>query len=253
MTDASFEASWQTGEIEPEDVWYQAKGLGLLSLAALHFARNGIAFNYYDIGSNIGMAVMAEAIFQQRCRIGNQLFAFETGPNYDLLVRSIEINSLAEVISPARAIISSGEEHSAPREALSTPVTNLTTHILDDIIRSHRRAGAVVKIDADGADFVVIDGLRNTISSMPCVVQFQYCPEIIETYSSSIDALIELGRNCEIWEVDGVRLRSIKSSTLGFMELNDRLIRSSAKATDLLLVTRSVPRIFDMLERMIHN
>lgn len=249
----SFESSWHAGEIDPGEAWHQVKGLGLLSLAALHFARNRVAFNYYDVGSNIGMGVIAEGIFQQRCGIGNRLFALETGPSYDLLVRSIEINKLAGVISPIRGVIPDGQEHFGSTGNIWTSAANLTSHTLEGVIRDHCHAGAVVRIDAAGADVAVIEGLRDAINSMPCVIQFQYCPEIIDTYSNSIDTLIWLGRNCEIWEIDGSRLRSIKSSTLGFMELNDRLTRGGAKAAGLLLVTRAVPRYFDLIARMINN
>lgn len=263
---------WNAGDLTVDDVWVHGKGIGLFTILGLHFARRGISFNYYDVGANIGMTTIAEAIFYQRCSLTSKVFALEPGPVHDLLTKSIAANGLSEFVTPVKAAASSRNGqvvfHITPmqspassmiRAAVSRPEVEKTEPViveairLDGLINAQNESGALIKIDAEGADFQVLDGLTETMASRPSAVQIEFFPSLMETYTDPLLRLTELSKRFEVWEVSGNTLQSINPTPLGFIELINRTKRRQMPATDLMLIPKNLPGLEEVLSRMIQN
>lgn len=264
---------WSPRDLDINEAWRNAKGIGLFSLSGLHFARKGISFNYYDVGANVGMTTIAEAIFLQRCGLSSKVFAFEPGPVYDLLAKAVEVNRLSEVIrpmrvaaadttgkltfhvTPAQSPASSLVQAAVSRAEVERSETITVDAIkLDDLIFQQPQTGALIKIDAEGADFKVLAGLSKTMAKKPCVIQIEFFPGIVESYlADSAGALLEISKSFEIWEVEGNTIKSINPTMLGFAELVSRTRKHAMPATDLMFFPKSLPGLKDLLARMIYN
>ena len=48
-----FPPRWTQNDADPDGAW-QLRGMGLFSLASIHFWRHGIPFDYLDVGANVG-------------------------------------------------------------------------------------------------------------------------------------------------------------------------------------------------------
>jgi FkbM family methyltransferase len=160
----------------------------------------------YDIGANIGYVTLSLA---KRVGPHGRVFAFEPVPkNIEFLRRTLEVNRLTTVkLLEAAASNASGDAVIRMTENLSTP--SLVWHrknpaskelIIKTVVIDHLvEAGEIphpsfVKIDVEGAEGLVLQGMRNTILAANPVL-FIECSEIGRQISW--DLLRESGYRCQ--------------------------------------------------------
>lgn len=138
---------------------------------------------FYDVGANVGLYTCFAA---KHC---NRVVAFEPYmPNYDQLQRNVTHNELINVEAKSSALWDEEEqlqfEH-PEREVVgfgagkvtdygpseTTEVTAVPGDLLID--RGEVPAPTVVKIDVEGAEYQVVEGLRNALSRSDC--RLLYC------------------------------------------------------------------------------
>src|SRR6476619_556187 len=76
VTPDQVKSLWQVGDANADVAW-TVNGMGLFSLASIHYWRNGIDFDYVDVGANVGLTTLAQAVFYKRCNKANKTYAFE--------------------------------------------------------------------------------------------------------------------------------------------------------------------------------
>ena len=97
---------WSPDTAKPMKAW-SIRGLGTFSLSAIHYWKHAIDFDYLDIGTNVGMTAIGQSIFFQRCgHPETQTYAFEPGPIFDLLKKSVAASRLADRITCVNAAAS---------------------------------------------------------------------------------------------------------------------------------------------------
>ena len=204
---------WRANSVNPQEVWPQ-RGTPPFTLAAVHYWRNKIDFDYVDIGANVGMGVIALAVFFRRCGLNTKVYAFEPGPVYDLLLRSVRINGVGDVVKCVRAAVA---EHSGRAQFHVTPaqspassllsgatvrpgvVTSYTIDVdlitFDEFARELRQApGLLIKIDAEGVDFKVLDGMQRSLAERLVCFQIELYPALTDAYTDAVARLLDLTR-----------------------------------------------------------
>ena len=132
-----------------------------------------------DVGANIGCFSLVAA---RRAGTQGKVYAFEPGPdNFALLTRNIELNELTNVTpipkavgnEPKTLILTLGEDsdqHSlfGPAMVAATGAIPVECVALDDFLEG--RTPDVVKIDVEGSELSVLDGMRQTIEKSKALV-----------------------------------------------------------------------------------
>ena len=138
-------------------------------------APGGVAL---DVGANVGAYAL---LFGRWVRPGGRVYAFEPAPDaYAGLTRHVELNALADVVTPVRAAVSdrsgsaelladgvagtnrlaSGAE---PSGSASSSASRVETVSIDDFCAREGVVPTLIKIDVEGAELDALRGARETI------------------------------------------------------------------------------------------
>jgi FkbM family methyltransferase len=262
---------YQVGEVNPADA-YGLRGIGIFSIAAMFLWKRNLDFDYIDVGANVGMTAIAHAIFQKRCGAHNRVYAFEPGEVFPLLRRSAAINRVDDTttciraaasdqngkvafhVTPAQSPASSllGAAVKRP-EVLRSHAITVDSLTLDSFVQTQLRPAPalLVKIDAEGADFRVLRGMRETLAQRLCVVQIELFPSLVDTYADPLAELMTLREHFVLIGMDDGRLsvvEPVQQAISRFVELT-RAKRTTA--SDVLLVSKKIPAYDELVERIL--
>jgi FkbM family methyltransferase len=160
----------------------------------------------YDIGANVGYVSLSLA---KRVGPQGQVFAFEPIPQtFDLLTKNVELNRLNNIHTlNIAASDKSGETTIRIPESLSMSSMvwhrndpsaielEIKTVVIDELVKTgNLPAPKFVKIDVEGAEGLVVQGMRHTIASSKPVL-FLECSEIGR--ATTWQLLSELGYRCQ--------------------------------------------------------
>lgn len=176
----------------------------------------------YDVGANLGLYTCFAA---QAVRNG-EVIAFEPyPPNARQLARNVDINGLDNVRVEAVALSDAAArvEFSAPERDIAgfatgrlradggSAVRLVDTQSVDEEVRAGRLPQpTVIKIDVEGAERAVIDGMRGVLSDPACrTVYVEYHTEPgdddVALYRI-LDTLVPLGYDVEVLDVRGLEI-----------------------------------------------
>jgi len=152
-----------------------------------------------DVGANIGLHTIPLA---RRVGSDGQVIAFEPDPdNYRLLGRNIEVNGIKNVVAYQKGL--SSESGSAllyqsleNRGGLSLCPENVATSthqvdhvaveivVADDVLGNLERPISVVKIDVEGAEPLVLQGMKKILRRNPGInLLFEFWPRFIRSFN----------------------------------------------------------------------
>jgi len=161
----------------------------------------------YDIGANIGYVslLLAKQVGSQ-----GQVVAFEPVPQiFELLQRNVELNTLGNITTLSVAASNESGE-AAIRVPVSSSMSSLVWHrndpsaielrikttAIDELIKAgDLPLPAFVKIDVEGAEGLVLEGMRNTIANRKPVL-FLECSDIGR--QTTWPLLRNLGYQCQL-------------------------------------------------------
>jgi FkbM family methyltransferase len=165
-----------------------------------HLARGGV---FYDIGANLGFFALlgAHLVGLEEGRV----YAFEAAPeNAAAIIRNAELNALPNVTVIAKAVsahsgwgrlqVVDDQSWSKLEEYGSHPYTEEMIDVelvaIDDLVAGGEvRPPTVVKIDVEGAELAVLEGMRSTIAAyQPAII----C-ELHDTHLEFLAMVRELG------------------------------------------------------------
>jgi FkbM family methyltransferase len=262
---------YRSGEVSPDDA-YLLRGIGIFSVASVFLWKRALDFDYIDVGANVGMTTIAQAIFYKRCGLASQVYAFEPGAVFWLLERSVAINKIDDMTTCIRAAASDSAGkvafHETPAQspagslldaAVSRPgvlgsydvVVDALT--LDSFVSERLRPAPalIVKIDAEGADFRVLKGMTNTLAERLCVVQIEFFPSLVDTYADPLAELMAMRDRFELIAVDEGTLTILdptRDAIAGFIE---RTRGKPMPAADVLFVAKAIPDYRELVARIL--
>jgi FkbM family methyltransferase len=264
-------AQYQFGEVDPVNA-YGLRGIGIFSIASMFFWKHNLNFDYIDVGANVGMTAIIQAIFTKRCGEHNRVYAFEPGEVFPLLQRSVEINRVGDIttciraaasdqngkvafhVTPAQSPASSllGAAVKRPEVVRSHAIT-VDAVTLDSFLQSQLRPAPalLVKIDAEGADFLVLRGMRETLAQRLCVVQIEFFPSLVDTYADPLAELMALREHFVLIAMDDGRLSVIEPVQQAISRFIERTRGKPMPASDVLLVSKRIPTCDELVARIL--
>lgn len=263
---------WQPGNL-PISIARNLHGLGTFGLASLHYWDHSIDFDYFDVGANIGITTIAQGIFFKRCAQPNMIYAFEPGEAYALLKKSVHVNRLEDMTvcvqaaatdqsgvasfhqpinnSPACSLL----EAAMMRPGITETKTTLVEAIkLDEFVKNTRdTSGVLIKIDAEGADFKVLDGMKQTMIRRFCTIQMEFFPTPMESYTNPIERLLELGHEYYLLETEGNKKSIIEPTDPSIRAFSDRTKQRPLPVTDVLMIPKRLPGSLELRDRIMND
>jgi FkbM family methyltransferase len=188
-----------------------------------------------------------------------------------LLKRSVEVNRLSDMTLCINAAatdetgkvifhqpINNSPSCSLLREAMMRPGITDTQSVIvdgikiDDFIKTTRSApGLLIKIDTEGADFKVLDGMQQTMTNRVCTIQIEYFPTPMESYTNPIQRLLELAGDYHLLD-SGDNAKTILDPTeAGIRAFTEKTKQRPLPATDILMIAKKLPGSIDLRDRII--
>jgi FkbM family methyltransferase len=261
---------WVFGDVNASDAW-RLKGMGIFSLISLHYWNNDLKFSYIDIGANYGMTTIAQAIFYKRCGKMNGVYAFEPGEIFPLLKESVYINRVDNIVecieaaasdqpgkvrfhntprqSPASSLLSAAVSRTGVEEVKTKEVNCVT---IDDFVKTiPDTEGLLIKIDAEGADFKVVDGMNNCLKEKICCFQIELFPSLLETYANISEIINGLLKHFYVIDNGQFPGEIINNDMLlGYIV---RVKETKLLSSDLLMIPKRLPSAEILVERIVNN
>lgn len=163
----------------------------------------------FDVGANIGYYTM-----QTAARIGSngRVYAFEpVSITYKKLIDNINLNNFKNIITenvavsdtPGEIELYVADENSTGSSSIAMHVNfagvkeKVKTIVLDEYIKdNHIPKLDLVKIDVEGCEPMVINGLKNTMNEYKPIILVEVLDERLNTINSSKEQLYELFNSC---------------------------------------------------------
>jgi len=248
--------------------------VGDFSLASIHYWRHGIDFDYLDIGANLGLTAIPQGVFFKRCGRANRVYAFEPGEIFALLQRSVAINGIADTTTCIRAAASDATGtvtfHLTPAQsagsslliaAVERPgIMGVRTTLVEAVTLDQfalddgglrPAAGLLVKIDAEGADFRVVDGMARLIDERLCTIQVEFSPVLIDSYCDPERRLRELADSFEVLDIGGTSRNRIAGDDVS--RFVNQVRQTTGMATDIMLVPKQLPDAQSLVRRLLED
>ncbi len=172
-----------------------------------------------DIGANIGYFTLIMA----RLVGGGKIFAFEPEPyNFDLLVKNITINGYHNITPIQKAISNKNGRaklfldrvnpgsHSLARQGQNThtfgrDIVEVEVQTLDSFFRDYNGKIDFVKMDVEGAELTVLEGMENIINkNKDLVIITEFLPRGLRRSGSApeqfLNRLLQYG--FELYDID---------------------------------------------------
>ncbi len=149
-----------------------------------------------DVGANLGYySLLAARLVAENGRV----FAFEPGPeNFALLCRSIEANGFRNVIPVQKAVSDKtgrGKlfvcsefrgDHTLYDNSDGRTSIEIQTVSLDEFFRDKGNKVDVIKVDAEGAEMAIIQGMKGILEANPDLILFtEFFPRTIRAFGHS--------------------------------------------------------------------
>ena len=183
---------------------------------------------FVDVGAHYGFFSLLAASRQPNLRV---IAAEPVRENFEILTRNVQFNGLKN-IQPVNLAISD-REGSRPFHILRLPITAVSTTIrrrprcaatrfgvatIDGLLASMRPGPIVFKIDTEGNEFAVLDGMKQTLERFPDIALFiEFNPEMIEVAGRKPGDLLQQLENLgfSIFHLDDNKQRHYRISSDG--------------------------------------
>lgn len=212
-----------------------------------------------DVGANIGLfsLVFARAVGPQGC-----VYAFEPDPlNYGILAKNIERNGYQNVVQVSKAASNlsgtallyrskqSNSRHRLHAFGGGADSVNIEVCRLDEFFENESRPIALVKIDVEGAECAVLEGMERLFRKNPEIRLFvEFAPYLLQDAGSSASQLWDLllASGFVIYQVDDteqvVRQPTFDRISSDFSPENRRVTNFwCVRKADDEVVTESIP------------
>ncbi len=242
--------------------------------------RQGLDFTCLDIGAHLGTFSIPFGSYAKDCGKRVPIYAFEPSPRiFPLLEQSIIINQMedlctgvnaavADVTHPVDFIVfdqmstvSSGLDATVlhfgnrPNHRVEVNAVSIDDFVKEKAITSH----LVCKIDTEGWDLKVVDGMRHCIEDRLVVMQMEFTPGLLESYTDPVERLAALSLDFVLMEVvlerdlaeTGVRRIGTKRSDLeAFVE---RAKATPFRCEDILALPKGMQALPELLEALLED
>ena len=144
----------------------------------------------------------------------------------------------------AEAVMRAG---TSKQEIVKVPMVTI-----DDVLAGNTEPGLIIKIDAEGVDFRVIDGMVKTIATRLCTDPDRIDFRIGKDYTDPVSRLLNLGRTFEMIEV-GLVPRLIPPDQSSIERLVSEVTAREFPVTDIVLIRNRLPASAKLRDRILRG
>ncbi len=252
--------------IDVEALWH-APGQGCFNLLFTHLWRNDLDFVYLDIGANVGILTISLGLFFQRCGRSNRILSFEPGRAFECLKRGVRLNGLEDLCSCYQLAVGDHTRrvafHSLEGNSIGSIIqipgaSGVSVNVdfvdcvrLDDFVREQGiSSNLICKIDTEGADLQVIEGMAECIATRLVLMCFEFTPSLVDTYANPTARLTELSREFRLLEKIETGFRPIPSGTSDVAAFVQRSRSSHQGYTDIIALPKRLPRLRELEQKL---
>lgn len=253
----------------------QTKDEPLISTILAHAWHCGMDFSYFDIGCQYGSSAMSTAQLILSNGFHNHIYAFDPGVGSELAPYTIALNRLEERITFERLAVAQGDfptivftelGHSENNRVVNrTPPDEATSYVvmatsIDNYIARHQIiTDLIVKIDTQGGEVEVFQGMERTIADRTVLCFTEFAPDAIGTRANPVEwltervqqgfTLFDIGDN-NMFHTRSHRLRPVVPHAVP--DFVQAVSRRPSPYTDLLLVPNRFPGYQTLIASLTH-
>lgn len=218
----------------------------------------------YGIGSSEGRSALDIGSFIKANDQTQQVISFEPGIAGELLQANVDLNGLSETVTVERQAVSFScmptllyyeighSEDCRILERFTERTRSMVVRCtsVDDYLASHHLTGyPIVKIDTQGAEMEVLEGMKHTSAALPVPIMLEFSPLII--HDDPVDFLKLLGTDALIFDLPVLadsKITAIQEDDFGSF-ISDVTARKFSW-TDLLIMPNNLPFIDELLAKI---
>lgn len=212
---------------------------------------------YIDVGANYGRETIRAALFRRALELPARrdhpsALAFEPCPVRHVAALNLDLHDVPEVrllpyaigAADGYAPISFGVENTLGGSLVATPrgvLQELLVKVvsLDGILHRHNiDAPLFMKVDAQGAEPLILAGMKNYLKEHPVCGVFEFAPGLMRKAASPREFLAGLTETFRIFDrgFDGSKHRPVQLDDVPTFV--DEVMRTEVRFTDLLLLDK---------------
>ncbi len=257
------------GRCTPEEVFASPKSSALDILMA-HYWRQNLDFTYFDVGAQYCSSSVFAARLIEACGKPNRVVAFEPGVASQLAPFNIAINHQSARIAFERMAVGADEfpallfgeaghtennrivNRVPASEAVSmlVPCTSIDAYIAARGIEG----GLILKIDTQGGEYEVVEGMRQTMATRLTTFLAEFTPWALETRVNPAEWLRSLLADNHVLDTN-IHTNLAFGSAAGITadraaQFVETIAGSEHKYTDLAVIPKRLPESAALVERL---
>lgn len=239
---------------------------------------NNIDFAMLDVGANIGVTAIPCGSFIKRFSKQNQIYSFEPGITSNLFCQNVKLNQLEQIVrfdpravsDTARTMVMHSwlnhcESNSLVdmRQYYSTDLaisSLVQTVSIDQFVCEQKITNPLlIKLDAEGQDWPIIEGMTEVLKKQALFVMFEFVPRYIRESIDPVQMLWDFAENWHILFTQGIdnvttgHCQIIAPVHATIQEFTSLVERSPAGWTDVLLISKKLPDLNPLLQRLCNH
>ncbi|CCQ61759.1 hypothetical protein CWATWH0401_3365 [Crocosphaera watsonii WH 0401] len=243
----------------------------------LHLWLNEIDFVFIDIGANYGNTAIPAAKFFKKYGQHNPIISFEPGFVYELFKNNVKINQLSDIIQPEKIALGNQNRPIVIKSMLEHSESNSTQELrqfypdlqlaschlvdgmtLDNYVEKHQiRSPLLVKIDAEGSDFQVLQGMNKLLNYDVVMLILEYDPKDLKNFMPGEEVLDKLSKDYKLFNMRTLdqnvqwKFSFIGEEMDSFITFSQNVMESPSGWTDILAVRKDLPNLDKLMERIL--
>jgi FkbM family methyltransferase len=251
---------------------YENPSEPLVKLLMAHHWLNDLDFTWLDIGCQYGVSSIASMREILKCGRRNRVVAFDPGLAGLLVPSNLELNGMQDLIAYERCAVSNRtgptilfselghtENNRVVNRSLSEEVQSyvIPCVTVDAYVARHALGPRlIVKVDTQGAEFEVFQGMRESIAQGLVTSLTEFTPHALISRVNPAQWLAGLIHDFEVFDIadteiylgPGRRLHPVEAPAI---EAFVAAVRERPSGyTDLLLLPRALPGLDDLRKRI---
>ncbi len=249
---------------------------GLVELIMDHYAAHGLSGVYLDVGCNYGVSLMRAAAHARRNQYRFRCVGFDPGRVRTVVAWNLRMNALADVaeFEPIGISCCTGPQllhyqldHTEDEHLINRGNPGVTlrrvieTSTLDDWVQKQGDVGdAILKIDTQGAEWDVFDGMQRIWTERQVTGIFEFTPRELDRRGDPVAFLRALAEDAWVFDLgqfDMARHAPTSQqqackplSEDGLQPFVDHLRRSRPDWTDVLTIPKRLPAAESLLGKL---
>ena len=209
-------------------------------------------FSLIDVGCNYGLVSLAIADYIKSKNKSNKIFAFDCGLASFLCKKNIKLNQFDNIIRfEKKAVCDStstqkvffDDQHTEDNHIVERKGINLPSYEVDGISLDKYFQDStedfIIKIDTQGAEPLVFDGMKKILYEKLPIILFEFTPWAYEIICEPMEFFKKIPKGYSIFNIDDKKKRLELIDENHVQNFVSKVSKSTPYWTDLLIIHKS--------------